>query len=192
MVRFNHLTALLAGISALVFSTVAYAEDFRIPAGDLENALNAYTSQTGVQLLYAAGLVKGAHTKGVVGDMPADAALSNLLRGTEFTVRREADAIAIIRGASSQNVPLESSDTKLAQVAPPKSIETVTVTSSKLGGADVQSIPISITALRQQFTATQTAGGPDLIKQVPNMALRKQTSPAIAFSSAVSAPRPSR
>src|SRR6201999_5012 len=49
-----------------------------------------------------------------------------------------------------------------------------TVTSSKLGGADVQSIPISITALSQeQLTATQTNGGPDLIKQVPNMTFTK-------------------
>ncbi len=53
-------------------------------------------------------------------------------------------------------------------------VETVTVTSSKLGGAAIQNIPISITALSQeQLTATQTAGGPDLIKQVPNMTFTK-------------------
>ncbi len=38
----------------------------------------------------------------------------------------------------------------------------------------MQSIPIAITALSQeQLTATQTAGGPDLIKQVPNMTFTK-------------------
>ena len=59
-------------------------------------------------------------------------------------------------------------------VAPRGSVETVTVTSSKLGGADVQSIPISITALSQeQLTATQTSGGPDLVKQVPNLTFSK-------------------
>ena len=53
-------------------------------------------------------------------------------------------------------------------------LETVTVTSSKLGGADVQSVPIAITALSQeQLTATQTAGGPDLVKQVPNLTFSK-------------------
>jgi outer membrane receptor protein involved in Fe transport len=64
---------------------------------------------------------------------------------------------------------------QLAQAAPARAaVETVTVTSSKLGGADVQSIPIAITALSQeQLTATQTAGGPDLIKQVPNMTFTK-------------------
>src|SRR6185437_12511335 len=57
---------------------------------------------------------------------------------------------------------------------PRATVETVTVTSSKLGGADVQSIPIAITALSQeQLTATQTAGGPDLVKQVPNLTFSK-------------------
>src|ERR1044072_4754295 len=55
-----------------------------------------------------------------------------------------------------------------------QSVETVTVTSSKLGGADVQSVPIAITAMSQeQLTATQTAGGPDLVKSVPNLTFTK-------------------
>ncbi len=58
-------------------------------------------------------------------------------------------------------------------VAQNAALETVTVTSSKIGG-DIQNIPISITALSQeQLTSTQTAGGPDLIKQVPNMTFTK-------------------
>jgi outer membrane receptor protein involved in Fe transport len=52
-------------------------------------------------------------------------------------------------------------------------LETVIVTWSKIGG-DVRSIPISITALSQeQLSATQTTGGPGLIKQVPNMTFAK-------------------
>ncbi len=52
-------------------------------------------------------------------------------------------------------------------------LETVTVTSSKISG-DVQNIPISITAMSQeQLTATQTTGGPDLVKQVPNLTFSK-------------------
>ncbi len=49
----------------------------------------------------------------------------------------------------------------------------MTVTSSKIGG-DVQNIPISITAMSQeQLTQTQTTGGPDLVKQVPNLTFTK-------------------
>ncbi|HTO39516.1 MAG TPA: TonB-dependent receptor plug domain-containing protein, partial [Rhizomicrobium sp.] len=64
---------------------------------------------------------------------------------------------------------------QLAQAAPARTaVETVTVTSSKLGGSDVQSIPIAITALSQeQLTAQQISGGPDLIKSVPNMSFTK-------------------
>jgi len=170
------LKILMAGASACAIATTAFAEDFNIPAGDLEGALNAYTSQTGVQLLYAATVVKGTRTKGAKGDMPADAALSSILRGTGFVIHRQADAIAVVRGASSENTPDMLPSIQLAQVSPVShsAVETVTVTSSKLGGADVQSIPISITALSQeQLTSTQTAGGPDLIKQVPNMTFTK-------------------
>ena len=47
------------------------------------------------------------------------------------------------------------------------------MTSSKIGG-DVQNIPIAISAFSQeQLKATQTAGGPDLVKQVPNLTFTK-------------------
>src|SRR5262249_12282265 len=60
-----------------------------------------------------------------------------------------------------------------ASSTPGASLETVTVTSSKIGG-DVQNIPIAITAMSQeQLTQTQTAGGPDLVKQVPNLTFTK-------------------
>jgi outer membrane receptor protein involved in Fe transport len=77
--------------------------------------------------------------------------------------------------SSSSSAADDIAPMQLAQAAPARAaVETVTVTSSKLGGADVQSIPIAITALSQeQLTATQTAGGPDLVKQVPNMTFTK-------------------
>jgi len=58
-------TALL-GATALC-ATAAFGQDFNIPAGTLENALSAYTAQTGVQLLYPDTLVNGARTTGVKG-----------------------------------------------------------------------------------------------------------------------------
>src|SRR6185437_6368383 len=86
--------------------------------------------------------------------------------------RQPSGAIAIISGRQSS---VDIAPMQLAQAAPARAaVETVTVTSSKLGGADVQSIPIAITALSQeQLTATQTAGGPDLVKQVPNLTFTK-------------------
>ncbi len=174
MLRFRRLKlALLA--STVAFATQAAAENFNIPGGDLKAALDIYAQRTGSQLIYSADAVAGAKTKGVRGDLSADDALSRILGDTGFVVHHHpGGTIAIVRerqsGDASDEPPMQ-----LAQAAPPsRGIETVTVTSSKLGGADVQSIPISITALSQeQLTATQTAGGPDLVKQVPNLTFSK-------------------
>jgi len=161
--------AILVGVSALP----AIAADFNIPGGDLKAALDVYTQTTGAKVLYAEDAVRGVKTKGVQGSLSDSSALSRILSGTGFSVRTHADGtITIMRSPSADN---EVPNIVIAQATPPRAaVETVTVTSSKLGGADVQSIPISITALSQeQLTATQTAGGPDLIKQVPNMTFTK-------------------
>ncbi len=167
-----YLGVLLSGASALVFASSVYAADFNIPGGDLKAALGIYGKQTGIALMYSADSIQGTQTKGVHGDLAPSDALSRILAGTGFVMRRHASgAVAIVREATS----VEETPLVLAQATPvPRAVETVTVTSSKLGGADVQSIPIAITALSQeQLTATQTAGGPDLIKQVPNMTFTK-------------------
>ncbi len=52
-------------------------------------------------------------------------------------------------------------------------IETVVVTAQKKK-EDVQTVPIAITALsQQQLTERQIAGGPDLVKEVPNLTFSK-------------------
>ncbi len=163
-------SAFVLGLS----SSPAVAADFNIPGGDLKSALDAYTRTTGAALLYGEDSVRGVKTKGAQGNLSDSSALSRILSGTGFLMRKHDDGtITIARQSSASN---DLPELVIAQAAPPPraAVETVTVTSSKLGGADVQSIPISITALSQeQLTATQTAGGPDLIKQVPNMTFTK-------------------
>ncbi len=167
--------ALIGSAAALFCACSAFAAEFDIPAGDLKAALNSYMSQTGVELIYPEDQMGGSRTKGAIGALAPDDALARILKGTGFTMRRESGAIAIVRDRSSQNGEADIAQLQLAQAAISRpAVETVTVTSSKLGGADVQSIPIAITALSQeQLAATQTTGGPDLIKQVPNMTFTK-------------------
>ncbi|HSZ11872.1 MAG TPA: TonB-dependent receptor, partial [Rhizomicrobium sp.] len=170
------LAALAGSILVLMLSS-ASARTFNIPSGTLEEALDAYAAQTGVDLVVSANQMKGVKSRGVKGNLPDEAALSQLLSGTGFIVRRNpGGAIGIARQNSADNEPFDATFSTAATAAPTissTSLETVTVTSSKIGG-DVQNIPISITALSQeQLTATQTAGGPDLIKQVPNMTFTK-------------------
>ncbi len=174
----TYLSKLKAGLAAsaclIGIAAGAQAETFNIPAGELATALDAYSKQTGQPLIISADTAKTARTQGVRGDFSSDVALSRILNGTGFDVhRRPTGALMIVPGQSSSAAYVPA--IVLAQAAPASShVETVTVTSSKLGGADVQSIPISITALSQeQLTATQTAGGPDLVKQVPNLTFTK-------------------
>ncbi|HTO42349.1 MAG TPA: TonB-dependent receptor, partial [Rhizomicrobium sp.] len=157
---------------ALALATTAQARSFDIPASDLKAALNAYSAQSGVSLIFSGETMKGIRANRVQGDLPTDDALSRLLKGTGFSTQRDSSGAIGIVPSSSANDP---QPLQIAQAAPaPRSVETVTVTSSKLGGADVQSIPIAITALSQeQLTSQQIAGGPDLIKSVPNMSFTK-------------------
>ncbi|HTO41738.1 MAG TPA: secretin and TonB N-terminal domain-containing protein, partial [Rhizomicrobium sp.] len=165
--------ALMGSAGAACVASLAFASSFDIPAGDMDHALQAYMAQSGVQVFVSDDIVKGRRTNGVKGNLSPDDALSRLLSGTGLTTHRDQGAVAIIRGMQSRSIDIPS--LQLAQAtAPHAGVETVTVTSSKLGGGDVQSIPISITALSQeQLTASQTNGGPDLIKQVPNMTFTK-------------------
>jgi outer membrane receptor protein involved in Fe transport len=151
------------------------AENFDIPGGDLKVALDSYTKQTGVAFIVSGQAIKGVRSNGAKGDLSTEDALSLILSGTGFSVRHHsASAVTIVRDAPRAD---DSVQVHLAAAPTPSlsgaALETVTVTSSKIGG-DVQNIPIAITALSQeQLTATQTVGGPDLVKQVPNFNFSK-------------------
>ena len=177
--RFRFTARVLVCIWSVAAGTsIAFARNFDIPASDLTHALDVYSAQTGVSLIVSDENLKGIRSQGVSGNLSDGVALTRLLSGTGFTVHNYGGkAVAIVPQQSSKALNATSGSIDLA-AAPATSasgaaLETVTVTSSKIGG-DVQNIPISITALSQeQLTATQTAGGPDLVKQVPNLTFSK-------------------
>jgi iron complex outermembrane receptor protein len=173
-VRLSKLEVKLAiGLCIICFVTAAQGMNFNIPPGELITALDAYSKQTGQPVIISGNMVEKAHTEGVRGELSADAALTRLLSGTGFDIKRRPSGALMIVPVQSSSVAAISIAATQAAPASSAVLETVTVTSSKIGG-DVQSIPISITALSQeQLTATQTTGGPDLIKQVPNMTFTK-------------------
>jgi iron complex outermembrane recepter protein len=174
MTRLAYLkSAMIAGASLAVLATGAQAAEFNIPSGDLKTALDVYTTQTGVELVVAGEAVRGVRTKGAKGELTATAALSRILAGTGFMMQRdESGAVGIVRA----NVRASEREVDVAQAAPKAAaagIESVVVTSSKIKG-DIQTVPIAITALSQeQLTSRQIAGGPDLVKEVPNLTFSK-------------------
>jgi iron complex outermembrane receptor protein len=177
MMKKTYCALAIAILSGFATVTNARATNFNIPSGDLATALSEYTTQTGIALIVSDNAVKNAHTGGVRGGLSADDALTHILSGTGFTVHHESGALMIVRDSARQKRASDLSSMEIAAAPVPAAssaaLETVTVTSSKIGG-DVQNIPIAITALSQeQLTATQTAGGPDLVKQVPNLTFTK-------------------
>jgi iron complex outermembrane recepter protein len=177
----HFISLLMGGACAALMAQAAFAGNFNIPSGDLKSALDGYAAQTGVALIYPAREVAGVRSHGASGELAADTALSRILSGTGFTMRRhQSGAIAIVRDdkRSENATDFEMSATpatsiRLAAAAASAGIESVVVTSSKIKG-DIQTVPIAITALSQeQLTSRQIAGGPDLVKEVPNLTFSK-------------------
>jgi iron complex outermembrane receptor protein len=173
------LSVLLGTASLLAIATAASAKDFDIPKGDLKGALDAYITQAGVPLVVMADAVRGVPTQGARGDLAPDVALARILNGTGFVARRDSSGmIAVVPQSVGPRTELSVPATRLAEAAPARanaaaSVETVVVTSSKIKG-DIQTVPIAITALSQeQLTTRQIAGGPDLVKEVPNLTFSK-------------------
>ena len=172
----NHLKSALAGGAAVIaFAVQAHAAQFDIPSGELRAALNTYAQQSGIQLVVSGAAIAGIHTRGVKGELPVEVALAKILAGTGMEARREASAVAIVP-ATIPDAPRIEKRVELVDAAPmhaASSVETVVVTSSKIKG-DIQTVPIAITALSQeQLTSRQIAGGPDLVKEVPNLTFSK-------------------
>jgi len=179
MKRFVHLkSALAGGVSAIALSTGAWAADFDIPAGDLKAALKAYAVQSGVALIASDEAVRGTRSRGAKGELTADIALSRILEGTGFApYRTSSGAVVVARKAHEARAsdPVQDAPMRVvaAASAAASGIESVVVTSSKIKG-DIQTVPIAITALSQeQLTSRQIAGGPDLVKEVPNLTFSK-------------------
>jgi iron complex outermembrane receptor protein len=174
MLNIKYIVLVIA-ICASFAATPSDATVFNVPGGSLETALDAYSLQSGIKLLVPSDQLKGVRSSGAVGDLAPPEALSRILSGTGFVARRDNSGVmGIVRDRRSETPANTVPSARLAEAASGSaSLETVTVTSSKIGG-DVQNIPIAITALSQeQLTATQTTGGPDLIKEVPNMTFTK-------------------
>ena len=177
MVKLQRKTLLLtASAFVLAAATHAFAADFNISRGNLDTALDSFTQQSGVILMVPNDAIRGVRTNGIKGQYTAEKALASILRGTGFTSNRDPSGIIAIVPATPESRS-EEPVTRVAEAAAPAraaaGIESVVVTSSKIKG-DIQTVPIAITALSQeQLTSRQIAGGPDLVKEVPNLTFSK-------------------
>ena len=157
----------IVSLAAILGAAHAQAGDnFNIPAQPLPRALAQFGAQSGFEIIADSTLTASKNSPGITGTVDPDAALSHMLRGTGLTYRRDDGSYVILAAPPRQ----------VAEAAPAHAaaaVETVVVTSSKIKG-DIQTVPIAITALSQeQLTSRQIAGGPDLVKEVPNLTFSK-------------------
>ena len=92
------LTSLVYGVSLSGLLGVSSASHLDIPAGDLTSALELLARQAHVEFIYSAEDLRGLHTRGVNGDLTAEAALRKLIEGTGLTMSvHSSGAILIAR-----------------------------------------------------------------------------------------------
>ena len=173
-------TALIgASFLSLCMAGAANAQvvySFDIPQQPLSQALRAYARVAGDQIIFNDDLTRG-RTAALHGAYTPDEALAKILKGTKLTAER-LTANEVMVGKTPEIPPVRLTQTapvRLVAAAATSSagIESVVVTSSKIKG-DIQTVPIAITALSQeQLTSRQIAGGPDLVKEVPNLTFSK-------------------
>src|SRR5882757_538051 len=69
---------------------------FNIPAQDLSPALREFARQSKREILFSSEVAQGKLTKGVKGDLSADAALTKLLAGTGLVVAKSANGTILV------------------------------------------------------------------------------------------------
>lgn len=111
------IAAASVSLAALAGGAIAQSRNIDIPAADLRRALNAYISQSGVELVYKADDVNGLKSQLVRGSFTPEEALARLLQGTNLTAQR---------GTSGAFVLVRSADGAVDTPLPPTEIVVVT------------------------------------------------------------------
>lgn len=143
-----------------------------IPAGDLASALDAYSRQSGTQLVYRADQLKGARSAGVRGAVSSQGGLDQLLKGSGFRAQRDASGAVLIVPAAAAPAPApapRAAATPKAQASGDTQVtnlETVQVTGSRIPRAQVEG-PAPITVVTaEQIKASGLTTVPEVLRSL--------------------------
>ena len=138
--------ALVGAPPALAQMVANSTLDADIPAQPLAQALAAFASQTGLQLVYVSGVVRSQKSHAVSAGMSPQDALSRLLRGTGLRFEYlTPHSIRILAGPAPRATPVSTTDE-----------EEVIVTANRREEA-VQNVPMTIQVLTQATLARLNA-----------------------------------
>lgn len=110
---FARLALAVALATTPMFAATARAaqaqQQFAIPAGALDQALNRFASQAGVLLSVDAALTTGKRSPGLQGYFPTEDALARLLAGTGLQASRQADGSYLLEPAKDSVLKMDDS-----------------------------------------------------------------------------------
>lgn len=125
---------------------------FNIPAGNLADALDQFSTHTGIQLTYASTLVAGKQAKALSGRLTWQDALNRLLQGSGLEYSQINANTLTLRKSEAKSEPPAAR----AGVSPSKSAESsqrpvteiagITVTGTRIRGGDTPSPVLTISA----------------------------------------------
>lgn len=164
---------LLLGIAVVTAPTsvVAQAEarTFHIPAGELNGALQQFSAQSRIQLIYPAELAAGKKSASLSGDYTPTEALRRLLKGSGLELELVNDKTVVLKPAEAPAV----GPAPAARARPDKNsadgsieeLETVAVTGSRIRGGTMASPLITIDAAQIREQGFTDLG--EVIRSVP-------------------------
>lgn len=104
----------LAAAVAMLLATAANAQNApasqtQIPAQPLIQALNAFATQTGLQIMYVSNIAEGRQSKGAPAGLTPEQALARLLEGTDLTYEFLNDRTVAIRSRNDSSISFSTS-----------------------------------------------------------------------------------
>ena len=172
--------ALAAAIAACLPVSAASAQttpasdaawDFAIPAGELEAALDRFSTQTGLQLAYRPDVVAGRRVAALTGRLTWREALARLLRDSGLEYVQANDRSVVIRvaepaAAPAARPPQPSSPPPAARAEPRVTdVDTMTVTGTRIRGGSTPSPVTTISAQQIQQEGFSDLG--ELVRSIP-------------------------
>ncbi|MGB3794083.1 MAG: TonB-dependent receptor [Sphingopyxis granuli] len=178
---FSFKAAMYLGVATLAVSAAgavqaqaAEAKQLDIPAQSLANTLTQIGRQTGSEVVFQAGDVRGRQAPAVRGALTAGQALDAALLGSGLRARHTAQgAFVIERAATSSGDQADSSGYAANEI----------VVTAQKRVESIQDVPISVSAFSAKSLDEQKIeGGSELVRAVPNVSFSKTNFASYNFS----------
>ncbi len=155
-------------VLALVFSVPVTADQYRVNAKNLSEALMEFSRQSGAEIIFPSRDLQGISSPVLVGNYSVEEGLQALLEGTGLTYSRDKNNVIFIQ-ASSSGADSQATGPSLEKSKRGMEIEEITVTAQKREQS-LKDVPISITALSgNELKDRNIASFEDLALAVPGL-----------------------